>query len=375
MAWANTDSATAALILQFQLDDIAALQSKDEGKAKGKEKERAGDRSCSDATIALTLYRLELRNVEQCRADERLARSMAAAVQADWGVLAACREEEAQAEEDRSLARRLEGRELGLGVDLDLDRCPEHVNANANANGCFEARRPRAEETVYDDEFLAHLCAAYVACMDPGAGIAVDHQDAGVEAVAVPGRPAVEWAKAGPSRGPLLSKTEEGYKVKAECAICTESLPEFTMLRPSCGHLLCRECVRKLFQRAITDESSFPPRCCGTIPLDVARTFLAPPVIAAFKKATLEYQTSNRFYCASALCSLFIPAGNVGDDLACCDPCGMLTCVHCKGEFHYGDCPEDGALQELLKTAASQGWKRCCECERMVELEQGCFHI
>lgn len=333
----DMDSATAALILQLQIDDITAIQENNKGKGTS----FSGDEG-SDAIIAITLYQQELQDLEQYQADERWARSMTAAVQADEEILAACRQEEMQARQDRVLAYRLNGQphqeaEPELHLYMNPDRCPEQTNG----------RHPARDVP------------------DIGPAVGID------QGPMLNHRPIAEKVEAESSRSAL--KTED-YKMQAECSICTEHTPEFTMLQLStCDHQLCKGCVRKLFQNAIDDESSFPPKCCQEISLNTARTFLTSAMIAAFEEAAFEYQTPERIYCAG--CSLFIPPENVGEDFACCGNCGNVTCTHCKSEIHDGDCPKDKALQKLLETASDQGWKRCYKCERMVELKGGCFHI
>ena len=141
-------------------------------------------------------------------------------------------------------------------------------------------------------------------------------------------------------------------------------------------HVYCRNCLRDLFVLSITDESLFPPKCCGSIiPVSLIDEKLTLEESNAFHDAETEYSTSNRVYCAQFDCGRFISMKDVVDDRAHCGACGNETCIHCKREAHHGDCPADEALQNLIAYAAEEHWQRCFGCGAMVERPEGCNHM
>lgn len=46
------------------------------------------------------------------------------------------------------------------------------------------------------------------------------------------------------------------------CVACTESFPVRRVHYAPCGDAHCRTCLRRIFEDALRDVSSFPPRCC-----------------------------------------------------------------------------------------------------------------
>jgi len=58
-----------------------------------------------------------------------------------------------------------------------------------------------------------------------------------------------------------------------------------------------------------------------------------------------------------------------------CPKCFMVTCTICKGASHAGDCQQDTSTQQVLQLATEQGWRRCSNCRRTIDLKLGCNHI
>ncbi len=163
--------------------------------------------------------------------------------------------------------------------------------------------------------------------------------------------------------------------IERQCVACQEW--RITgMARAACHHEYCRDCLDELFRLATDDETLFPPRCCGQpIPFQTVRLFIHRETSQRFSEKKTELETPNRTYCHEPTCSTFIPAENVRETAAMCGKCGRWTCVSCKAQGHTGDCPSDGAMQQLLAAAATAGWQRCYNCWRLVELKAGCHHI
>ncbi|OOO04983.1 Zinc finger, C6HC-type [Aspergillus oryzae] len=145
---------------------------------------------------------------------------------------------------------------------------------------------------------------------------------------------------------------------KLQCCICFERYESSDIIRLECGDLYCTDCLKSLFMRATKDEQLFPPRCCRQyIPLSLITKQMTTEEKDAFQRAKIEFSTSNRTYCSNTVCGRFIIPSNIFSEQA-----------------KY-DCPEDAALQEMLKLSTSQGWQRCLSCKAMVELTVGCYHM
>ena len=160
------------------------------------------------------------------------------------------------------------------------------------------------------------------------------------------------------------------------CVACGDDKPSIHVSRCPCSHEYCRDCLTDLFKTSITDESLFPPRCCKqSIPFGVNQVFLPSRVVTDFQAKEVEYSILNRTYCHENRCSVFIHPDDIQGDVATCSQCQSTTCTICRGASHEGDCPEDEATQEIVRLAAEQGWQRCQQCRRMVELDHGCNHM
>ncbi|KAK8051665.1 ibr finger domain protein [Apiospora rasikravindrae] len=161
-----------------------------------------------------------------------------------------------------------------------------------------------------------------------------------------------------------------------ECVACGDRRQAKDVARAPCEYEYCRNCLRRLFEDSMRDETLFPPKCCKkVIPLDGNAKFLPPAVIEAFRRKTIELSTPNRTYCHRKGCSAFIPPERSATGVARCRDCGAKTCTSCKKASHGGDCPQDKQLQKVIVLAGREGWQRCPKCRTMVELDVGCNHM
>ena len=173
------------------------------------------------------------------------------------------------------------------------------------------------------------------------------------------------------------------------CMICTENVTD-TIAEIPCGHHWCSSCIYELIRRAATDESAYPPKCCGSI-IDIhGITYeddedhldedgdaifegYAPWTRYMFREE--EYTTRQRTYCFSPTCGKFISPRRIEDQFASCISCGEYTCCECKNKAHKGECPIDNAIQQTLEVAKANGWKSCPMCNRLIDKKSGCNHI
>ncbi|POR36152.1 Vacuolar membrane protein [Tolypocladium paradoxum] len=322
MSFDGIDRASLDLILELQLQDAQSLM---------KGKHREGE--APDAEVAAETYKSELESLASRLSDRAMSRSMARAVRMDSDALRAHADGEQQAIRDRQQALNLGGvpgaAQAGPAPDTDID------------------------ETI-DDEAMDKLRVLY----------GHDHSPSDDEEPPSKAAKRTEHSTAGSS-----SRTRT-------CVACDANIAFVDVVQCPCSHGYCHDCIVRLFSASISDESLFPPRCCGqAIPLDASRKFLPADLVGRYQAKELEHGTPNRTYCHEPACSTFVPPQFIQRGVATCPRCQVETCVTCKGQSHEYDCPQDEATQELLRVAAENGWQRCHSCHGMVELNAGCYHI
>ena len=326
------DDATATLILQLQNRDIEELRHASKGKNK--------DGKPSDADLAVALYQQELQEMRTILTDRRMGRSFTQAILNDAPLLRESVAEENAAARDRALAHRLAGTAAPTAA-------PEQTIAG----------------DALDEGFTARLAALYVSGRNDMCDVLENTMGGTNEATAE-------------SSALAASRERLSTRIHRQCIACDLMKPHLDIVQTPCGHDYCQECVRTLFELSTTDETLFPPRCCRQeIPLSSVRLYLSSALICLFEKKSIEFKTSDRTYCSQPTCSSFITSVDIHSEQATCTACGTHTCTICKNTAHDGDCPEDVATQQVLETAREQGWQRCYNCRRLVELDVGCNHM
>lgn len=153
---------------------------------------------------------------------------------------------------------------------------------------------------------------------------------------------------------------------------------------PACLHHYCSGCLRVLISQAQADERRMPPRCCNkAIPGSIIKTVLTREEQRSFMKSVQEFSTpwKERIYCPMVNCGEFIPKPVQVDEKnpfeVFCPKCRTRVCTTCKQRAHHvgKDCPQDWALEAVLRMGKNAGWRRCYKCRSLVELVQGCSHI
>ena len=326
------DDATATLILQLQSGDLEELLSVNKGKG------RDGD--VSDADLAVATYQQELQTRNTILADRCMGRSLTRAVISDAALLNKSFAEEHAAARDRALAQSLAG---------------------TNAPSAALEQSTAADDL--DDGFLARLTALYVSGWEN-------------EGDVLEGTVRSDSPVAAESSAWAASRQNPATTTYRHCTVCDLTKPLFDVCQTPCGHFYCQECIQTLFELSATDETLFPPRCCREkIPLQSVKIYLNSAVVKNFEEKSIEFETSDRTYCSRPACSSFIAGANISGEQAMCRECGTQTCTICKNNAHDGDCPEDLATQQVLETARENGWQRCYNCHRLVELDVGCNHM
>ena len=327
----EVDDATAALIVQLQREDVEELQSSDKGKNR--------ESDFSDADLAMTIFQEELQHSSVILNDRCMSRSLAQAVITDSALLTDIVAHEDAIANDRLVAERLDsGEEIGSGTEAILG------------------------DPDQDDLLIARLTALYVSGTEGDCNTPTASED--------------EQSARGESSRWAASRENTSNTARHECASCGDYRRAFETFRAPCRHYYCQECLTQLFELSTTDETLFPPRCCRQeIPSTSVRLYLSGELVQRFQKKVIEFQTSDRTYCSRPTCSAFITPDNITGELATCTSCFTNTCTICKGTNHDGDCPADTATQQMLEAAREQGWQRCYNCRRVVELDVGCNHM
>ncbi|KAI0470069.1 hypothetical protein GGR56DRAFT_684038 [Xylariaceae sp. FL0804] len=333
--WATTDDESLSLIINLLMEDVRAIGSA----IKGKQVE--GD--MSDMDLALQLCAEDLDRASLFASDRRMTRSIQGAVQADAEVLLQAEREERMAHNDREISASLQqGQSAPANQNTEAERAEEDLEMWEKMSALFI-------EGINDDE-------------------AAEYSDVETVATEAGGQPeSSTWAAARPQ------KTKRSRR---QCQACCDVKHFTDLARAPCHHEYCRECLARLFQDAMTDESLFPPRCCQqAIPLERNQIFLTRDLIHKFRAKAVELSTPNRTYCHRPTCSAFIHPSSIRNGMAHCGVCEAQTCTTCKGAAHHGDCPFDESLQQVLQLAQEERWQRCPRCFTMIELHTGCFHM
>ncbi|OLN81204.1 putative E3 ubiquitin-protein ligase ARI5 [Colletotrichum chlorophyti] len=347
MLYCDIDDETLHLIVQIQLEDLENIRTSRKGKLR--------EDKVHDADVALDTYKSELQSHAVLFSDRRMCKSIAKANGLDGNLISLYVRQEKQAARDREAAINL------------------HSGGEISEGASAAATQDEAAGDV-DDKLLRKLKTLYVSAdadEREDEGNDDDHDD---DYFTLNQPESSTWAA---SRRRLNNIGKGNSRETRQCISCLDRYDLTDVARCPCNHEYCSSCLKTLFKNSLTDETLFPPRCCGrAIPVDNHLPFLSPRIVGEFRAKEIEFSTQNRTYCYEKTCSTFIPPTFIRDDIATCPRCRQKTCVMCKGAQHRRqDCAEDTLTQDLLQIAAANGWQRCYSCRRVVELLYGCNHM
>ena len=167
-----------------------------------------------------------------------------------------------------------------------------------------------------------------------------------------------------------------------ECTSCFDDVPENKAVDMPCHHKYCSPCFSQLILTAVSNEATYPPKCClQEIPKKTMREHLPAKALAQYDEKALEYAVAigNRYYCVSPKCAKWIDTriARRKNGILECPHCAVKLCTTCRGPQHPSneDCPQDYGLGPTLDQAERAGWRRCYRCRAIVELTSGCRHI
>ncbi|KAI5803587.1 hypothetical protein DFH27DRAFT_461932, partial [Peziza echinospora] len=162
-----------------------------------------------------------------------------------------------------------------------------------------------------------------------------------------------------------------------------------------CKHDWCLGCLTSRFAAVLTDQALWPPSCCfkGSPFLEmevIALNLLGQDQYQAFVSKKEEYETKTPLYCPVKTCSAFIPNANkvsplgtqtstssASSNAAVCGVCQTRVCIRCSQVWHPAnqECVPDEETLQVKKLAEEEMWASCPDCERIIELSQGCNHM
>jgi IBR domain, a half RING-finger domain len=155
-----------------------------------------------------------------------------------------------------------------------------------------------------------------------------------------------------------------------------------------CNHIMCHDCLSRIFTLSVTDPQHMPPKCCTQdhIPLKHVDRLFSDKFKHLWNQKYQEFTTKNRIYCPNKGCGEWIKPAYIHTDASGgpgggrkygkCSRCKTKVCCLCNGKWHVGkDCPKDEETKKFVEIAKKAGWQRCYNCSAMVELKEGCNHM
>ena len=161
-----------------------------------------------------------------------------------------------------------------------------------------------------------------------------------------------------------------------ECVVCEHDFDADHCYQLPCEDYYCHSDLNELFRIAMINEKAYPPRCCGrAVPFEEVKHLLNKTLAKEFGAKKEEMDDPVPTYCHVRTCSSYIGQDHKDKDIATCPQCEAKMCIPCKEAHHDGDCALDEAMEKTLTLAEKEGWQKCPQCERIVELTVGCNHM
>ena len=168
-----------------------------------------------------------------------------------------------------------------------------------------------------------------------------------------------------------------------ECLTCgSDDIPATKSAKLSCGHRMCQDCLKRIFEMSVKDPAHMPPKCCSEehIPLRHVEKLFDVKFKVHWNRKYQEYNTKNRIYCPTLKCGEWIKPSHIhtyqGRKYALCPRCKTKVCTLCNNKMHRStDCPNDPEIAKLVEQAKKEGWQRCYSCNFLVEKQEGCNHM
>ena len=293
------DNATAAAVIQSQLDDIDDLL-----RVNDTDTDEEGD---CDARLALQIYREDIKNSQAILEDRRIACSIGAAVESDSQII-----EAAQLEEDICLGDRRAAMVLGEQRDPRLHTVSDlpprqfaklddalvalnrvsQIPANfvfPVAGGLRDVGNAEAEKLLLASTTGYHLQPSFDykesgTHLETGSGSAQLEQS-GLQSIV--NENSISEGLMRPTRATTVEKTEPISRATEihlttsllttsdlpptsnTCISCADDGPSKDMVHTTCAHSYCLKCTTQYVEISLRPDSTFPLSCCD-LPLTLA---------------------------------------------------------------------------------------------------------
>jgi hypothetical protein len=161
------------------------------------------------------------------------------------------------------------------------------------------------------------------------------------------------------------------------CEVCLRY--KLTVLLPCNDCRWCISCINEQFNTVDHDRSLWPARCCSNapIPLDPVEDILTTDTFDLALRRERDWASGLHptLYCARPTCSqpLSLDANSKQD--ITCSVCSAQTCKTCASLTHEGPCQNDETTELVLSALNYGTFKRCPQCNQMIELTEGCNHM
>ncbi len=166
---------------------------------------------------------------------------------------------------------------------------------------------------------------------------------------------------------------------RRECVSCLDEFSIKDVIKVPC-HSYCQDCFVRLIQAACQNEQQWPPKCClNEIPFRIITKHIPDDLKTTFHSCQMEWDIpiSERLYCYEPECSALIQPKNINQakKIGRCRH-AHHTCTMCRGKSHgKAECPQDHDMMLTNTLAEQEGWKRCSQCNALVEHREACQHM
>lgn len=164
-----------------------------------------------------------------------------------------------------------------------------------------------------------------------------------------------------------------------ECVSCLDDFSTEEVIKVPC-HSYCKDCFIRLIQAACKNEQQWPPKCClNEIPFRTITKYIPEDLKKTFRSCQQEWDIpiSERLYCYEPECSALLQPADINHakKIGRCRQ-AHHTCTMCRGQAHGNkDCPQDHNMMLTNTLAEQEGWKRCSQCNALVEHKEACQHM
>lgn len=200
----------------------------------------------------------------------------------------------------------------------------------------------------------------------------------------------------------IVSVPAVGEEATESCSICCEEKLSTMMLTIKCSHRFCSQCLKTYVEGKI-ESAQVPIRCphlgCKyRISTSECMSFLPVSSYESLERVLAEATilNLNKIYCPYSCCYASLDSreclstrvsSSSQSDNSCveCPVCQRFICVDCGVPWHssmtceeYQNLPleeRDSSYSTLHHLAHNRRWRRCQQCQRMIEIAHGTYHV